>query len=297
MTDEKEVFREEFSDIAVSEGIDPDYAPNYYNLLFELGIGLASRHSPGLLSLGIAGAQGTGKTTFAKLLAVVLERVFEKATLVMSLDDFYLTRAERIALSKDVHPLLAVRGVPGTHDVTLMRGVIADLKAGRNARIPEFSKADDDRVDAVPVAGASMDILILEGWCWGAAPASEESLIEPVNELEASRDADGVWRRYVNEQLARGGYQALFAEADSMYFLAAPDFDAIIEWRWQQEQRLAARGGPHVMTEAEVREFVMYYERISRRMLEEMPGRANLTMFLDRRHRIKPPRRDQFHRS
>ncbi|MDZ7684989.1 MAG: kinase [Gammaproteobacteria bacterium] len=294
MTDEKETFRDEFNAIATTEGVDPGYVDNYYNLVFELATGLASRAADGLLTIGIAGAQGTGKTTFSKMLAILLERVFEKSTLVLSLDDFYLTRAERTQLAKDVHPLLAVRGVPGTHDVPLMRSVVSALKAGRNVEVPAFSKADDDRVGTTPVMGASLDVLIAEGWCWGATPAFEESLSVPVNELEREQDPDGDWRWFVNDRLASAGYQALFAEADATFFLAAPDMDTVYRWRWQQEKRLQGSGGSHVMSEDEMRRFIMYYERITLRMLEQMPATADLTIFLDENHRVKVPRRDQF---
>lgn len=294
MTDEKEIFRAEFDAIATTEGVDPAYVDNYYNLVFELATGLASRAAGGLLMVGIAGAQGTGKTTFSKMLAILLERVFEKSTLVLSLDDFYLTRAERAELASNVHPLLRVRGVPGTHDAPLMQSVVSALKAGRNVEVPAFSKADDDRIGRTPVMGASLDILIAEGWCWGATPASEEDLAVPVNELEKTSDPDGDWRWFVNDQLASAAYQTLFAEADATFFLAAPNMETVFRWRWQQEQRLQGSGGSHVMSEAEVRQFIMYYERITLRMLKQMPATADLTIFLDEHHRVKAPRRDQF---
>ena len=71
----------------------------------------AGREGPALI--GIAGAQGSGKTTLARAAAVRLDGV------ALSLDDFYLERAERTRLGRSIHPLLAVRGPPGTHDLTL----------------------------------------------------------------------------------------------------------------------------------------------------------------------------------
>lgn len=289
--DEQEAFREEFVDLAAEEGVSPGYANSYYNLLFEIATGLVSRGESGLTVVGIAGAQGTGKSTFAKLLAVLLERVFEKASLVMSLDDFYLTRAERVILAAEVHPLLNVRGVPGTHDTGLLRRVIADLQARRSTSVPVFNKAADDRQDMIPVMGASLDILIIEGWCWGALPAAEAALTQPVNQLEAEQDGDRRWRRYVNQQLASSGYQEVFEQANACFFLAAPDFETVFEWRWQQEQRLAEQTtGAAIMSREQVREFIMYFERVTRRMLEDLPKRANVTLYLDRQHRfVQPP--------
>ena len=46
---------------------------------------------------------------------------------VLSLDDFYLTRDERNALARTVHPMLQVRGVPGTHDIQFASATIKSL--------------------------------------------------------------------------------------------------------------------------------------------------------------------------
>lgn len=290
--DEKEGIRNEFAALAIAGGIEPRYADNYFDLVFEIATGLASR-SDELVVVGIAGAQGTGKSTFAKMLAIALERGLEKTTLVMSLDDFYLTREERERLARDVHPLLRVRGVPGTHDVAMLASVIADLKAGRNTRVPVFDKANDDRRSLVPVMGADLDFLIVEGWCFGALPAPDTDLAEPINALEAEQDGNGQWRAYVNRQLAEGSYQKVFSAADVNFFLAAPDMETVFQWRWQQERELSERAaGDAIMDEQQIRDFIMYYERITLRMLRDMPRRATLTLYLDDRHQVRrAPRR------
>ncbi|MEX1237560.1 MAG: hypothetical protein WD994_04745 [Pseudomonadales bacterium] len=290
--DEKESIRNEFAALSIAAGVAPGYADNYFDLVFEISTGLASR-SDKLLVVGISGAQGTGKSTFSRMLAIALERGFEKTTLVVSLDDFYLTRAQREQLARDVHPLLQVRGVPGTHDVAMLASVIADLKAGRNTEVPVFDKASDDRRGMVPVMGAELDVLIVEGWCFGALPEQAADLAKPVNALESGQDPNGEWRTYVNRQLAEGGYQAVFESADVCFFLAAPDMETVIKWRWQQERELAQRSsGKAVMDEQQVRDFVMYYQRITLRMLRDMPRRATLTLYLDDRHQVRRPPRN-----
>ncbi len=74
--------------------------------------------------LGINGAQGTGKSTLADFIREFLGVAHDRSTMVLSIDDLYLTRAQRQALAKDIHPLLATRGVPGTHDVELGLSII-----------------------------------------------------------------------------------------------------------------------------------------------------------------------------
>ncbi len=250
-----------------------------------------ARQAPRPLLVGIAGAQGTGKSTATELLALLLERGLDQRVAQLSLDDLYLTRAERAVLARDVHPLLATRGVPGTHDVALGRQVLDALRtAGASDRVPlpRFDKASDDRVpqDQWPVAEGPIDIVVFEGWCVGAHPEPDAALTAPINALERDRDTDGAWRRYVNAQLARG-YRSLFDPIDLLVFLAAPDLASSRAWRTQQEHDLAARkpAGATVMTDAQIAEFVQYYERISRHMLQEAPSRADVVLRLDEAHR------------
>ena len=90
---------------------------------------IANHARPGHTPLiGVAGAQGSGKTTLARSLAVALGGV------QLSLDDVYRTRAERQTLARDLHPLLATRGPPLTHDLDLLAATIAALF--RNAHDP-----------------------------------------------------------------------------------------------------------------------------------------------------------------
>src|SRR5262252_5588246 len=76
--------------------------------------------------VAISGAQGSGKTTLATLLAERLSFLGVRAA-SCSLDDFYYDRPTRAELARSVHPLLITRGVPGTHDVELCERVLADV--------------------------------------------------------------------------------------------------------------------------------------------------------------------------
>lgn len=243
---------------------------------------------PGLFVLGICGAQGSGKSTLTDALATQLRR--DGVTVAcLSLDDLYLTRAEREHLARAVHPLLRTRGVPGTHDLALGLQVLERLARGEAVALPRFDKARDDRAPETdwPVSPAQVRILILEGWCVGARPQQEQALAEPVNAVEAEQDADGRWRHYVNKMLA-GDYQRLFGRIDRLLLLAAPGFEVVGAWRQQQEQALrAARGADGGMSDAEVLDFIRHYERLTRHILEEMPARADMTLFLDQDRQVR----------
>lgn len=243
------------------------------------------------LLLGINGAQGTGKSTLAAYLALTLAESGQRNVAILSIDDFYLTKAERLQLSKTVHPLLATRGVPGTHDVSMLGACLSrlrEMKAGEHCRLPRFDKAADDRADEAswPAVSGPVDLVILEGWCVGSAAEQEAGLETPVNALEATRDADGRWRRYVNERLATD-YVEIFDGLDALVFLEAPGFDAILRWRIEQEQKLAAAAGADVagvMNTDQVAAFIQYFERITRNNLDVIRSSADIVLELDEYH-------------
>lgn len=245
---------------------------------------LAAR-GPGLTVIGVAGAQGSGKSTLVRDLAGQLTADGLRVA-ALSLDDLYLTRAGRQHLAARVHPLFATRGVPGTHDVALGLATIAALARGEAALLPRFDKGCDDRVPESdwPRAPAGTQVLLLEGWCLGAAPQPEAALAVPVNDLEAREDPDGTWRRHANAALA-GEYRQLWARIDRLVFLAAPDWEVVADWREQQEAELR-QTAPGAMTPDEVARFIQHYERLTRWMLAELPGRADLTLRLDRQRRV-----------
>lgn len=242
-----------------------------------------AEHPDRAIVVGLCGAQGSGKSTLAAALCERLE-----GTVTLSLDDLYLTRTERLRLAEDVHPLLRTRGVPGTHDLGLGLRVVDAVLAGEQVALPRFSKAIDDRLpkSAWPVAPATTRVLLLEGWCVGARPQDLAALAEPTNDLERAHDANGVWRRYVNDALA-GPYQALFDRIDTLILIAAPAWDAVLQWRIEQEHMLrrTAAGAVGVMDDAAVQVFVSHYERLTCHILAEMPGRSDLIIWLDR-HRM-----------
>lgn len=242
------------------------------------------------LVLGICGAQGSGKSTLSDGLAA-RARAYGLRVAVLSLDDLYLTKGERTVLARDVHPLLATRGVPGTHDIDLGLSVLDALTRPGRVLLPRFDKAVDDRAPTGVLVDGPVDLVLLEGWCVGALPQGTAALATPANTLERTRDPDGRWRRHVNERLA-GEYQRLFARLDALILLAAPDFAVVRDWRIQQEESLRARlrdtgsSTCQTMTDAQVTAFIQFYERLTRHILTEMPGRADLVLRLDADRRV-----------
>jgi D-glycerate 3-kinase len=207
----------------------------------------------------------------------------------LSLDDLYLRRGEREQLAAAVHPLLATRGVPGTHDVELGEAVLDALGQPRCTAIPRFDKSVDDRFpdDQWDRAEGPVDLILFEGWCVGAEAQPEADLVQPINALEREQDPDARWRTHVNAALA-GPYQRLFGRIDMLLMMAAPSFGVVAKWRTEQEEvlreKLVSGGhdlGSGLMNAAQIARFVQHYERITRHILDEMPCRADLVIQLD----------------
>jgi D-glycerate 3-kinase len=229
--------------------------------------------------LGINGSQGSGKSTLADYLCSIITERHAITAVSLSMDDFYLTRAEREHLAQTIHPLLRTRGVPGTHDVSLAIKTIQQLRAGLATEIPRFDKSIDDRVTGSQVDKVSgpVGLIVFEGWCLGALPQTQAELEDPINDLERLEDDKGIWRQYINRALATD-YRELFTLIDQTIMLRAPSFDAIFQWRWQQEMKMIERlqdsDKSGVMTEEQVLRFIQYFQRITEHSLEEMPRRS-----------------------
>ncbi len=252
----------------------------------------ASLHDHSSL-ISINGSQGSGKSTMTLFLQLILQQHFKLNTVAVSIDDFYLTRAQRQQLAQQVHPLLATRGVPGTHDLQLALDTMHCLQHCSEqtpCKIPLFDKSIDDRAEPSrwPLVQQPVDVILFEGWCNHAPPASEQALLTPVNELEKCEDSDGVWRRYVNQQLQEY-HQQLFDQADSLIFLQIPSFEKVYEWRGLQEHKLkktASESSQGVMDEQQLRRFIQHYERITRACLDGLPHQADVVLKIDDAHRM-----------
>ncbi len=253
--------------------------------------------------IGINGGQGSGKSTLCQALALVYRKVLGWNTVVLSIDDLYLTHSERSQLALNIHPLLTTRGVPGTHDVALgmlLTRQLRKLNEGERLMIPVFDKIQDDRLPDNywhKVTGP-VDLILFEGWCVSCLPVAEEDLQEPVNSLEASDDSDGQWRRWVNQQLV-GSYAEWFAQIDRLLMLKVPDMKAVHQWRREQEdsnrKQSAALSQNKIslskttdrsLSEAGLIHFIQHYQRLTENALRELPEHADLVLELDTQHQV-----------
>lgn len=268
-----------FQMLIEQEGLPPSYASTaarWWRPLATQIAAVARKAGQGIL-VGINGSQGSGKSTMSLFLQNILRDEFGLNVAILSLDDLYLTQQTRSRLAAEVHPLLATRGVPGTHDVELGKKVIHEALWGSGSlALPRFDKATDDRAahEIWPTIVAPLDVLLFEGWCVNAQAVPEQRLRSPINLLERLNDAGGQWRTYVNTQLA-GPYRDLFQQIDLNIMLRAPNFDQVVTWRQLQERKLVQRTGMG-MDGATVIHFMMHYERLTRQMLEDQPAQTDI---------------------
>ena len=240
--------------------------------------------------IGLSGGQGAGKSTITKILKFILKLKYGLELCIFSIDDFYKTRDERIKMSKKVHPLFLTRGVPGTHDIGLIKETFIKLKKKKfkTVLIPQFDKSIDDRVKKSKWIKVKKqpNVIIFEGWCVGAKNQKNNFLKKPINVIESKYDPDLRWRKKVNYYLSKN-YKKLFGKIDKFVYLKAPNFNYIFQWRLNQEQKLklTSKNKKKTMSKFEVRKFIMFYERITRQMMKDFSKISDLTVFLDKKHR------------
>jgi D-glycerate 3-kinase len=242
--------------------------------------------------VGINGCQGSGKSTFTDFIAAYITTEYQLNVVVMSLDDFYFSNEKRKTLAQDIHPLLATRGVPGTHDVVELNHVLTQLKDKKTGlSIHKFNKATDDPYPEEQWATIEKpaDIIILEGWCWGVKPQTEEQLKAPINELEFQYDKTGEWRNYVNHQL-KVAYKPLYKKMDFWLALQAPSFDCVYKWRLEQEEKLKDNNvgleNSKIMSPAEILNFTQYFQRLSVQGCNTFAQSADAIFYLDYERKI-----------
>ena len=245
--------------------------------------------------IGLSGGQGAGKSTITSILKLIFKKKYSLDLCVFSIDDFYKTKSERIRMSKKIHPLFVTRGVPGTHDIKLLDKVIRKLKKKKfdSVLIPKFDKSKDDRFKKTKWQKIKKKphIIIIEGWCVGAIQQKKSELLRPINTIEKKFDKRLIWRNKVNN-LLKNEYKKLFNKIDKLVYLKAPNFNHIFKWRLLQEQKLKLTSkSKKTMSKTQIKEFIMFYERITKHMMKNFSKISDLTVFLDKNHRSKSMRK------
>ena len=244
--------------------------------------------------VGLSGGQGTGKTTISSIMSIILKKYFKLNIFKISIDDFYKTRKERFLLSKKIHNLLKTRGVPGTHDTSIILDFLNKVKHKnfKPLKLPKFNKAADDRFkkEFWYSINKRPDVIIFEGWCIGARPQKNYQLKKHINSVEKLNDQNLIWRKYVNYQLKKN-YRKLFNQLNCLLYLKAKNFNLLQKWRLKQERKLLTFSKEYknlkIMNKKEVINFMKTYERITENMFKDAPKYASIILNLNSNHQIK----------
>ena len=241
--------------------------------------------------IGLTGGQGSGKSTISNILKIILKESFSLKTVIFSIDDFYKTLKQRENMSKNISPLFTTRGVPGTHDTKMLLSTIKALKKTRFKKIliPKFNKGFDDRTSKNKWLRVNKkpNIVIFEGWCVGAEPQKKKDLLVPVNALEKHEDKKKIWRNRVNNELKKD-YKKVFKLLDKIIFLRVPSFKHVFKWRLLQEKKLRITSkGKKTMSDNQIKNFIMFYERLTKHMLKKLVYKADTVIKIDTKHRLK----------
>ena len=236
----------------------------------------------------IAGSQGIGKSTLIKVLKKNLTIFYKKKVLILSLDNYYLSKKKRAVLSNKIHSLLLTRGVPGTHDIKLLlKNITSFEKSKYPIRLPIFSKLEDDRSKKLLLINSKKEILLLEGWCCGCPPINQSFLFQDINFLEKKKDKNKIWRKFYNNKL-KNDYAKIFKHFNTIIYIKPSTFSHIANWRLKQEKMMAIKNnGNQAMNKKQVFEFIKYYEKITKWMMKTMPSISDLTIYVDKNQKIK----------
>lgn len=232
-------------------------------ILRQLSLFRTTCPSPRPFILALNGVQGAGKTTLVSALSSILNAQGHR-TLVLSIDDLYLSHADQTALTAahPLNPLVQHRGEPGTHDIPLATSVFEKLKAGKEVQVPEYDKsAYNGRGDRVPrelwksvnrEGEEKIQVVIFEGWCVGFRSLSPSLVIEKQKEkaetLGRHRLEDLL---FVNERL--GEYEVLNESFDALVHIDAEETGFVYAWRQEQEEALRREKGAGMSREEVVR--------------------------------------------
>ena len=235
----------------------------------------------------ISGSQGVGKSTLVLILKSVIENIYNKKVMSVSIDDYYFSKNKRLQLSKQIHPLLQTRGVPGTHDLDKLSKHISQFSNKKfPILIPVFDKLSDD-LTKKKITINKADILLLEGWCCGCLPIDNKYLFKNINRLETDYDKNNIWRNFYNNKL-QNDYKKIFKLFDLKIYMQPPSFKYVYKWRADQERRnLSKSVNKKYMNKKQLDKFIQHYEKITKWMMKTMPAEADMLIKVNKNQMIK----------
>lgn len=259
-----------------NQDLDIEYIEkNYLKILFKLKF---------KKKIMVAGSQGSGKSSLSKLIKLYLEKFYYKSVVIISMDDFYLSKRQRMQLSRNIHPLFLTRGAPGTHDLELLNKKILQIFDKKfPVYLPIFDKVTDTRKRTYRKV-LKGDVIIFEGWCAGAQPVNQSYLQKNFNNLEKYKDKNFIWRNSYNKYLNE--YQKIFSQFNYFIYFQFNQWSHVLDWKYKQELELRDKKKDLALKKY-LKEFIQYYEKVSKWMHLKVPKYCNILIKLNAHQKIK----------
>lgn len=244
------------------------------------------------LLLGIEGPQGSGKTTAATKIRQELQSLYPESNIVQfSMDDFYSTFAEQQELNRQFSDniLLQGRGLPGTHDTSLLYETVNTLlQNNRNSfpvSIPIYDKsAHHGMGDRLPrkywtIVERPVDLIIFEGWFNGYFSIPSETMLlekwDLIKRRETPRLAMITCENVVQINAYLKEYQKIWELFDLFVCIKTSNINNVYKWRLQQEHEMIKIKGSGMIDEDVVKfidrympVYYLYYDRLE--LMENM---------------------------
>lgn len=230
--------------------------------------------------IGLNGPQGIGKSTLCANLISEFKNENIKA-IHISVDDFYLTRAEQEKVSKENanNPYLQMRGYPGTHDLKLGLKILQNLQSHkRGFKIPRYEKSiNKGKGDRLPESDwitieSTIDIVFFEGWMLGFLPVAnvEDPNLAQINE---NLKQYSIWHKFIDD-----------------YIILKPEnFDSIQMWRIEsekQQKKLKKSGMKYSEVKAFIKKFIPAYKLYLEPFYKAQKPRKCLTITINHKHEM-----------
>ena len=97
-----------------------------------------------------------------------------------------------------------------------------------------------------------------------------------------------MWRKYYNEKL-NTEYKILFDKFEYLIYYKITNFKYVLDWRLKQELQLSLKKNITIkfMSKENIKNFILYYEKITKWMMKKTSPKASLVIKIDKDQIIK----------
>ncbi|WP_326717325.1 type I pantothenate kinase [Vagococcus jeotgali] len=163
------------------------YMKEYESLNLSKGLFMQKFLTPTPFIIGVAGSVAVGKSTTARLLQMMLSRIFKRQTVQLITTDGFLYSTDEL-IERDI---LNKKGFPESYDMEKLLTFLNSVKNGEDdLKIPVYSHEIYDIIPGEFETISQPDILIVEGINVLQSPANQRIYISDFFDFSVFVDAD-----------------------------------------------------------------------------------------------------------